>query len=458
MSDKLPPPADIEAEAHVLGALLYDQRHVSAIPPKLQPESFYSEAHRQIFAAIRDVQGHGTDVTLPTVEARLRHVGRLQQLEGGSAYLHKLVDHVPVLTASTFDSMATIVLDRATQRAALLVLERAIVRFGAPGLDDLAGSLADVEREILDVSLKVHDPGGMQPIREALRAEVTEWKAQAEGHGTPGIPTGFEAYDGVTGGLHRSDLVIVAARPGMGKTSFVTSAAVNVAKRGEVAAIFSLEMPARQLAGRMLCTEAGVSFSSTRRGRISPRAFTDIQLALSDLATLGVYVDDASRGRPFVADIISRTRRLAADVARQRKRLGLVVVDYLQIVKLREVLVRPRHDLAVGEISTELKALAKELDVPIIGVAQLNRGVEQRQDKRPMMSALRDSGQLEQDADLIVMLYRDEYYNARTSEPGVVELIFEKNRHGPTCTQRMRFDGPTTRFSDDATLVQEAAE
>lgn len=457
MTDKTPPPCDLEAEASVLGALLYDQRHVSALPPKLRPESFYSEAHRQIFAAVCEVRDRGVDVTLPTVEARLRAAGRLAQLQDGSAYLRRLVDDVPVLTASSFDALASVVLDRATQRAALLVLQRAIARIGAPGLDDVAGALADVERQVIDVSLQVHDAGGMQPMREALRAEVTEWKAQAEGRGTPGIPTGFAAYDGVTGGLHRSDLIIIAARPGMGKTSFVTSAAVNVAKRGEAAAIFSLEMPARQLAGRMLCTEAGVSFAATRKGRVSPKGLVDVQMALSDLAALGLYVDDASKGRPYVADIVSRARRLAAEVARQRKRLGLIVVDYLQIVRLREVLVRQRHDLAVGEISTELKSLAKELDVPIVGVAQLNRGVEQRQDKRPMMSDLRDSGQLEQDADLIVMLYRDEYYNEHTTEPGVVELLFEKNRHGQTCTQRMKFDGPTTRFYDDSTLRQEAS-
>lgn len=456
-TEKNPPPSDIHAEASVLGALLYDQRHVAAVPPKLVPESFYSEAHRQVFKAICDVRESGTDVNKTTVLARIRGQGRVSQLPGGSDYLDQLIDSVAVLTASTFETLAGVVLDRATQRQTLLVLQRALARMSSPGLDDVAGALSDLEREVIDIQLKTHDSGGMQPIREALRAEVAEWKAQASGHGSPGIPTGFNAYDSVTGGMHRSDLVIVAARPGMGKTSFVTSACVNVAKRGEVAGIFSLEMPARQLAGRMLCTEAGVAFSNTRRGRITPKGFTDIQMALSDLASLGIYVDDAAKGRPYVADIVSRARRLASDASRQKKRLGLLVVDYLQIVKLREVLVKQRHDLAVGEISTELKSLAKELDVPIIGVAQLNRGVEQRQDKRPMMSDLRDSGQLEQDADLILMLYRDEYYNPSTRDPGVVELIFEKNRHGPTGTRKMRFDGPTTRFYDDP-MLDEAAE
>lgn len=445
---KFPIPADLEAEAKVLGALLYDPRHVSAIPPKLSAEKFFSGTHAQIFSAICHLREKGTDINRTTVESLLRQRERLSQLEEGGRYLDKLIDGTPVLTASTFEALATTVLDRATQREALLVLQRATARLSRPGIEDIAGALADVEREVIDVSLQVHDGGGLKPFRDALRAEVTEWKEQAEGKGTPGIPTGFDAFDSVTGGLHRGDLLIVAARPGMGKTSLVTSACVNVAKRGEATGIFSLEMPARQLAGRMLCTEAGVAFSATRRGQISPKGFTNIQMALSDLASLGVYIDDAAKGRPYVADIVSRSRRLAAELGRRGKRIGLLVVDYLQIVKLREDLVKQRHELAVGEVSTELKTLAKELDTTVIAVAQLNRGVEQRSDKRPMMSDLRDSGQLEQDADAIVMLYRDEYYNPKTDRPGVVELLFEKNRHGPTGTKYMRFDGPTTKFYD----------
>ena len=454
---KLPPPADIDAEAKVLGAVLYDQRHVAALPPKLTPEAFYSEAHRQIFAVVVELRDARTDVNVTTVAGRLRQRGRLAQLTNGAAHLDALVDGTPVLSPATFEVMARTVLDKATQRAAQLVLLRALARVSDPALQDVAGTLAEAEREILGVSLQVHDSGGLRPVGEALRAELTEWKAQAVGRGSPGTLTGWRAYDATTGGMHRGDLVVVAARPGMGKTSWVTSAAVNVSKRGEATAIFSLEMPARQLAGRMLCTEAGVSFVRTRSGRLEPQHLTRLQMALGELAHLGVYIDDAAKGRPYVADIIARTRRLAADLARNGKRLGLVVVDYLQIVKLREVLVRQRHDLAVGEVSTELKALAKELDTTVIGVAQLNRGVEQRQDKRPGLSDLRDSGQIEQDADLVLMLYRDEYYNPNTHETGVVELIFEKNRHGPTGTRKMKFDGPTTSFSD-LPYDEEAAE
>ncbi|MGL4444244.1 MAG: replicative DNA helicase [Alsobacter sp.] len=447
MIDKHPPVADIEAEAAVLGAILYDNKHLSAMPAKLQTESFFSGSHQRIFAAIATLRDENAPVTVDTVAAELRSRKQIAQLEGGREYLERLDRDTSVLTPETFDRLAGIVLDRATQRATQLLLARAAARFSDPSVA-VSEALGDLEREILDVSLKTHDNGGLTQVRDALRAEVAEWQERASGRGTPGIPTGYRAYDALTGGLHRGDLVVIAARPGMGKTSLITGLATNVARRGEAVAIFSLEMPARQLAGRMLCTDARVPLVRTRAGKLDPRELTKVQVSLSELAEIGVYVDDASRGRPYVADIISRTRRLAAHLARKKKRVGVVVVDYLQIVKLRDVLVKQRHELAVGEVSTELKSLAKELDCCVIGCAQLNRGVESRPDKRPGMSDLRDSGQIEQDADLIAMLYRDEYYNERTAEPGVVEIIVEKNRHGPTGTTKMRFDGPTTRFED----------
>lgn len=449
-------PADVDAEAKLLGAVLYDSRHVSALPSKLTPERFFSEAHRQVFAALCALRDEHVDVNVTTIATRLRQTGELPKLAGGAAYLDTLVDCVPVISAATLETLAKVVLDRATQRAAQLALSQAVARLSDPTLADVPGALAAIERDLTGLTLQVHEAGGLRPVKEALRAEVTEWSERAMGRGTPGTPTGFDAFDAVTGGLHRGDLVVIAARPGMGKTSLITSIAVNVSKRGDASAIFSLEMPARQLAGRMLCTEAGIAIVKTRAGRLNPKELTGVQMAISELAGLGVYVDDASRGRPFVADIVARCRRLAAELARSGKRIGVIVVDYLQIVKLREVLVKQRHELAVGEVSTELKALAKELDTTVIGVAQLNRGVEQRQDKRPGLADLRDSGQIEQDADLVAMLYRDEYYNPNTREPGIVELIFEKNRHGPTGTRRMRFDGPTTRFEDVG--IDEAAE
>lgn len=456
---KPPIPADITAESKILGAILYDQRHLSAMPARLVPEAFFSEAHRQVFAAILDVRGEKTDVNTVTVENRLRKTGQLSKLTNGAAHLDALVDGVPVLTPVTFEALAKTVVDRASQRAALLALQRASERFSDPAMVDVSGELARIEKELLGVSMTVHESGGLRPVKEAFRAEITEWGERSEGRGKPGLPTGFTDYDKITGGLHRSDLVIVAARPGMGKTSWVTGVVSNVAKRGEAAAFFSLEMPANQLAARLICTEANIPVIRTRSGKLTPSDFTRARMALSELANLNIFVDDAAKGRPYVSDIIARSRRLAAELARDGKRLGCIVVDYLQLVKLSDVLVKQRHDLAVGEVSTELKSLAKELDTTVIALAQLNRGVEQRQDKRPTMADVRDSGQIEQDADVIVMIYRDEVYNPDTTkEPGVAEISIEKQRNGPTGTVRMRFDGPTTRFDNLATYEVDAAE
>lgn len=442
------PPHDMVTEAQLLGALLYDQRHLSALPPALTAETFYSGAHATVFAAIAELRDERVDVDLPTVEARLRSRGRLPQLPDGSAFLRQLVDSTAVLLPRSFEAHVRVVLDKATLRAATRVFHEALARAYDPATADVGEMLAGVERSVLDLSISRHESGGLRPIREALHAELTEWHERSEGRGTMGTATGFGGYDAITGGLHGGDLIVVAARPGMGKTSFITGVAVNVAKRNEVAAIFSLEMPAQQLAARMLCTEAGLSLVRTRAGRLDQREIQKATHSIGDLARLGLYVDDAAKGRPYVSDIVSRSRRLAAKLARENKKLGLIVVDYIQIVKLRDLLVKQRHELAVGEVSTELKALAKELDTTVIGVAQLNRGVEQRPDKRPGMADLRDSGQIEQDADVIAMLYRDEYYNPGTAEPGVAELIVEKNRNGPTGTVKLRFDGPTTRFTN----------
>lgn len=432
----------------MLGAILYDQRHVSALTPKLTAESFYSSTHGVVFSAILEVRASGTDVTVPTVEALIRSRGRLKQMPDGGMFLQQLVDDTPALTDSSFQHHVAIVLDKATLRSVTQLLHESLASAYDPATADVGAMLADIERRVLALTLGRHDIGGLRPIREALKAELTEWHERFEGRGHPGVPTGFGCYDQLTGGLHGGDFVVVAARPGMGKTSFITGLCTNVAKRGEAAAVFSLEMPARQLAARMLCTEARIALSRTRAGRLEPNELSRVTQSISGLAALGLYVDDASRGRPYVADIVARSRRLAADLKRANKRLAVVVVDYMQIVKLRDVLVKQRHELAIGEVSIELKALAKELDCTVIGVAQLNRGVESRPDKRPGMSDIRDSGQLEQDADVIAMLYRDEYYNPKTQDPGVVEILIEKNRSGPTGTLRMRFDGPTTRFED----------
>lgn len=439
------PPADIEAEASILGALMFDARHLATIPATLTPRTFYSEAHARIFEAITDLVAERVDVSAVTVGQRLRETARMGQV--GVDTLLGLVDGTAILTPSMFDRLVRVVLNKATLREASRVLHEALAVAYADADCDPSALLADTERKLQALSIE-SAAKGLRHASEFLRPELNDWKDRADGRGTFGIPTGFREVDKATAGLHRGDLDIIAARPGMGKTSFITACVVNVAHRGHDSAIFSLEMPGRQLAGRMMCTQAGLSVIKARAGRLDAHELARAMDAESFLRQLGIWIDDAEKGRPTIADIVSRSRRLAADLARKGRRLGLIVVDYIQIVKLSAMLVKQRHELAIGEVSTELKSLAKELDTTVIGVAQLNRGVESRNDKRPGMADLRDSGQIEQDADVIAFLYRDEYYRPESAEKGVVEFIIEKQRNGPTGTVKLAFDGPTTRFAD----------
>ncbi len=445
MTAGLPPPADLESEARVLGALLYDQRHVEGLPSTLRAESFYSEAHRRVFAAVEELRARGVDVSPTTVGAEIREQRRTAQLPDGEAFLQQLVDATPVLLPKEFDRLVQVVIDKATLRAATQVLHKALARaYGGEAPMDLLGEVEqDLQRLTLDAVI-----GDPMHVRDAMRDAIVDWTESLKTGRAIGTPTGFRHLDAMCGGMHPGDLIVLGARPGMGKTSFVTAVATHVAKRGSAALLFSLEMPAKQIAARILCSDSGVSLARTRSGALTPQELGQTKLSLSEMRDLGIYIDDATRGRPTVVDIATRSRRLAAQLARKGQKLGLVIVDYLQIVKLRDALVKQRHDLAVGEVSVELKSLAKELGVPVIACAQLNRSVEQRTDKRPGQADLRDSGQIEQDADMILMLYRDEHYNPDTADKGVIEVIVEKQRNGPTGTISVRFDGPTTRVAD----------
>jgi replicative DNA helicase len=450
------PPHDLDAEAGILGSLLMDaQSLVDALPATLTPAKFYSQAHARVFEAIDDLRREHVDVGIQTVATRLREVGRYDQI-GGAQGLGALVSSIPVLTRSMFDRLVKAVLNAAALREAATVMHEAMAKIYAGESVQASELIADTERKLQGLAIAA-TPGGLRHVKEPLREEIQSWHERADGGGVFGIPSGFGALDRHTGGFQRGDLVILAARPGMGKTSLITACAVNVAKRGDATAVFSLEMPARQLAARMMCTEAGLSVLKTRTGKLPGDELRGAMEACNLLAKLDVYVDDASKGRPTVAEICARTRRLAANLARKGRRIGLVLVDYIQIVKLRDDLVKQRHELAVGEVSTELKSLAKELDTTVIGVAQLNRSVENRSDKRPGMSDLRDSGQIEQDADIIAMLYRDEYYNPGQNQ-GIAEVIIEKQRNGPTGTVKLWFDGPTTKFADLPEERGQAAE
>lgn len=460
MTDKAQlPPHDLESEVTVLGALLCHERYAAMIPQDLTAKTFYSRAHSTVFDAILTVLGRGDpcgDGLMSAVALELRDSGRIRELTGGSSTLIEWSNEAPILTEKEFARHAAKIVKCATLRKLIWSLQLATANaYQVP--DDLNEFLMSTERSIVELSLasRSSEP---RKLRDVLREEIKTWVTDTERGEAKGVSTGFDRVDKTLGNLQEGDLVIVAARPGMGKTSLVTSIVKNVAtKPSEAGLIFSLEMPAEQIAGRMLCTEAGISMKKIRRGRMSPDDVKNGTLAASTLGDLDVYIDDAKDGRPSVSDIAMKSRRMAAKLSREGKRLRLIVVDYLQIVKLSASLQNQRHDLAIGEVSIELKSLAKQLGCTVIACAQLSRDVERRQDKRPVMSDLRESGQIEQDADIILMLYREDYYESkkkdvRSSEKeasgGVVEVIVEKNRNGPKGVVPLYFDGPTTKFSN----------
>lgn len=449
------PPHDLASEAMILGSLLYDGKHFERIPSEFTAEAFFSRAHATTFESIRRLLTEqdmvGSDGILHAVAHDLRERGRFAEV-GGFGPLTEMMNDTPVLTNAMFDRYVDTVLRLSTLRRLIRALQKSVAEaYQRP--DDLNDFLLRTEKAIVDLSIasKSNEP---RKLRDVLREEMKTWIDENSGGKSKGVATGFHRVDKTVGNLQAGDLAIVAARPGMGKTSFVTSIVKNIAESpNEGGLIFSLEMPAEQLAGRMLCTEAGFSMKKIRMGRMSSEDITKGTHAASVLGDLDIYLDDASTGRPSVGDIATKSRRLAAKLRRERKRLSVIVVDYLQIVKLDKALAHQRHDLAVGEVSIELKSLAKQLGCPIVACAQLNREVEKRQDKRPTKADLRDSGQIEQDADIIFMLYRESYYAAKDSDSkpesgGVVDVIIEKNRNGPPGAVQLYFDGPTTRFSN----------
>jgi len=447
----LPFPSDITAEARILGALLYDgERHAPLLPAALTQESFFSSGHGHVFAAIQRALADGF-ISRTITETSLRQNDRLKSLEGGAHYLYRLEAETSVMTAVEFGLVCQTVLEYAARRRALQAVKTHAIQFAVPSTGLVSEQIGSLERELGAISLELHAQRGMTSLRDALRVEIKSWHDMQSAKKSAGTSSGFAAYDSMTsGGFYRGDLVVLAARPGAGKTALAMAFAANVATHGNDVAVFSLEMPTSQLAGRLLAAKAGVSLSKAKTGRLERDDMTAMTWAGSELKELHMHIDDCSRGRPTVKDICAKARRVASEAARLGRRLDMIVVDYIQIVKLDPALQRQRHDLAVGEVSTELKSLAKELDTTVIGIAQLNRGVESRTDKRPMMSDLRDSGQLEQDADLILMLYRDRYYHPQATGPDIVEMIFSKNRHGAPGRTQLEFIGQSMQFVESA--------
>ena len=437
-------PFDLRAEAAVLGAILLDNDSIGMIGSSLAVDYFYREAHRFIYRAMRELADSLDPIDTVTLSEKLREGGNLKQA-GGAAYLIQLSSETPA--AVNVAHYAKIVRDKALVRAIIQAC-RAIQQEGSLDPADVPAFIESAQARLYEVTsdaTRTDIPSIREVIAEAFK-HIESMMDRKER--ITGIPTGFVDLDDKLSGLQPSDLIILAARPAMGKTAFALNLLTNAAiKSGEPAVIFSLEMSGQQLATRMLCSQARVSASDLRTGNVNDADWSKLIMSVGDLSEAKIFVDDTPA--MSIMELRAKCRRL-----HQERGLGLVVIDYLQLMRGSDLTARRSREQEISEISRNLKALAKELMVPVVALSQLNRGVESRTDKRPLMSDLRESGAIEQDADIVMFLYRDEYYNPESEKKGVAEVIIGKQRNGPTGTVELSFQGQYTLFSNLARQFQ----
>jgi len=434
------PPQSIEAEESILSAILLETNTLLEVLEILTPEDFYRTAHQRIFAAMELLFRKAEPIDLITLTNALRESNQLEEI-GGAAYLARLVDTVP--SAINVAHYARIVREKSSLRRLIAKAGEITQRcYGDSG--DFDQVLDFAEGAVFEISENKHR-AAFHPLSKIIDINIDALeKRQANRALVTGISTGYTRLDNMTSGLQGSDLIILAARPAMGKTALALNIARNAAMISNVAvAVFSLEMSKEQLSMRMLCGEARVDSSRLRSGFLNPEDWANITDAASALSEAPIYIDDS----PDISatSIRTKSRRLKMD-----KDLGLIIIDYLQLMRGHEN--TERRDLEISDISRSLKLLAKELNVPVLALSQLNRKLEERSDKRPQLSDLRESGALEQDADVVAFIYRDEVYNKDENNPnrGVAEVIVAKQRNGPTGVVPLTFLGAYTRFENPA--------
>ncbi|WP_215145403.1 replicative DNA helicase [Exiguobacterium qingdaonense] len=429
------PPHSVEAEQAVLGAIILDSDRLITASERVDPDDFYRVSHQRIFEAMLKINDRGELVDLVTLSSELQAQGIIDEI-GGLNYLAEVAESVPAIGNIGY------YLNVVDQKAALRRLIRTatnIVSDGYERQDEVDSVLSDAERNILKVSQR-KGQSSFHPIGSVLSdAYSTIEKLHQSSGEITGIATGFTDLDKMTAGFQRNDLIIVAARPSVGKTAFALNISQNVAVRtGENVAIFSLEMGAEQLVMRMLCAEGNIDAQRLRTGRLEAEDWGRLSLAMSSLSQAGIYIDDTPGLR--VNEIRAKCRRL-----KQEHGLGMIMIDYLQLIVGNGKPGENRQQ-EVSEISRTLKAIARELQVPVIALSQLSRGVESRQDKRPMMSDIRESGAIEQDADIVAFLYRDDYYDKESEDANTIEIIIAKQRNGPTGTVKLSFRKEYNKF------------
>ena len=434
--DRLPP-QNIEAEEAILGGILIDPEAIGRVSEVLVPEALYIGAHRSIYQAALDLQARGLPTDLMGIATWLKDKGTLDQI-GGQSRLAQLVDRT--ISAANIDQYAKLVMDKYTRRK-LIRSGGEIIQLGYETETPLEDVLDKSEQALFGIT-QTRPTLGLTATSDILTDTFSDIEQRSLGMVLPGLACGFYDLDAMTQGFQRSDLIITAARPAMGKTSFVLNVARNIADtHRQPVAIFSLEMSKAQLIYRLLSSEAKIESGRLRTGRIAQHEWEPMGHAINTLSQLPIFIDDTPG--IGVTEIRSKARRLQAE---QGGALGLILIDYLQLME-------GSGDNRVQELSKmtrSLKGLARELNVPIIALSQLSRGVESRTNKRPMMSDLRESGAIEQDADLIMMLYREEYYDPDTPDRGIAEIILTKHRNGPTGTVKLLFQPEFTQFLNRA--------
>jgi replicative DNA helicase len=443
MAQKRVLPHNLDAEASILGGVLLRNEVLSHLDT-LDAEDFYDPRHKVVFTAVRALEAANKPIDVVTIESELDKVGKLDAI-GGMAFLGELAMRVP--TPDNVMHYAAIVQDKHSARKLMLAASE-IADKGYDDLGDVRDYLDEAEGKIFEVTQR-NDKSGPEPIKSLIKKVFGSLDERfSSPGGITGVPTGFNDLDNLTAGLQPTELIILAARPAMGKTSFALSLAQNAAiSGGWPVLVFSLEMSSTQLAERLLCSEARVDSSALRRGQLQRQDMTNLTYAANTLSKAPIMIDDTPA--LSIREVRARARRFRSNKELfGDKKAGLIVVDYLQLMRGSTQNKNGSREQEISEISRGLKSLAKELHCPVLALSQLNRSLEQRQDKRPMLSDLRESGAIEQDADLIVFIYRDEVYNKESEAKGIAEIILGKNRHGSTGTVETRFEGRFTRFEN----------
>ncbi|MEZ5510756.1 MAG: replicative DNA helicase [Gammaproteobacteria bacterium] len=432
------PPHSLEAEQSVLGGLMLDNRAFDDVAEVVSDVDFYRRDHRLIYRAIAQLAELGKPFDVVTLGEALDNAGILDE-SGGMAYLAVLAKNTP--SASNIKAYAEIVRERSVLRQMIQVSNEIADAAFRPEGRSSTELLDEAERKVFNIAEQGAKGGGPIPIKQALKATVDRidllFKSDEK---LTGVPTGFTDLDEKTSGLQGGALVIVAARPAMGKTTFSMNVVENAMIRtGKPVLVFSMEMPAEQLVMRMLASLGRIDMSRVTTGKLEEDDWPRFSAAVSLLAEQKLFIDDSAGLSP--TEVRARARR----VARDQGELALIMVDYLQLMQVPGAENRVNE---ISEISRSLKGLAKEMNCPVVALSQLNRGLEQRPNKRPVMSDLRESGAIEQDADIIMFIYRDEVYNEDSEDKGTAEIIIGKQRNGPIGTVRLAFLGRYTRFED----------